>query len=149
MTVAVPKRDLVVIGGLAGAIEALAKITSEQPADLPAAILIVIHVPPTAESMLAQILARHCLLRVVGAEDGALIEPGHVYVAARDKHLLVHGDHIRLSAGPRENRYRPAIDPLFRSAARWGGPRVIAVALSGALDDGSAGALAVKMRGGL
>jgi two-component system chemotaxis response regulator CheB len=120
------------------------------PADFAAPICIVLHIPADSPSLLAQILARHGVLPAKHAEDGDTLEPGHIYVAPPDRHLLVtrHGT-ARVARGPRENRHRPAVDPLFRSAALAYANRAIAIVLSGALDDGTAGLLAVKQRGGM
>lgn len=150
-----PGHDLIVIGGSAGAVEALAALVASLPPDLPAAVCIVVHQPAYAESRLAEILAKAGQLPVVHARDGAPLPPGTVHVAVPDRHLTVtagaEGGHgtIRLTRGPRENRTRPSVDPLFRSAALAYGPRTIAVVLSGALDDGTAGLWAVRDRGGL
>ena len=109
----------------------------------------MLHVQPTARSMLPAILSRAGPLPAVPPIDGQSPERGHVYVAPPDRHLLVTGTTMRLTAGPRENGHRPAIDPLFRSVARAYGARTIGVILSGNLDDGAAGARLVKARGGL
>lgn len=144
-----PKRDIVVIGASAGGVEALLQFVPRLPADLPAALFVVIHFPPGGKSVLPAILARSTRLNVKQATDGARIKEGTIYVARPDYHLLVDDKEMRLMAGPRENRARPAIDPLFRSAARAFGPRVVGVLLSGALDDGVAGLGAIQRTGGL
>ncbi|HEX8465960.1 MAG TPA: chemotaxis protein CheB, partial [Abditibacterium sp.] len=100
-------------------------------------------------SQLAQILSRACPLPVSQATDEESIQPGHIYVARPDHHLVVEPERVRVTRGPSENRFRPSIDVLFRSAALSFGPRVIAVVLSGVLDDGTSGAYAVKQQGGL
>jgi two-component system chemotaxis response regulator CheB len=150
----VPERDLIVIGGSAGAVEALSVLAASLPADLPAAVCVVVHLPAFAPSRLADILAQSGTLPAVPARDEAPLAPGTIHVAVPDQHLLVvRGEDgapaIRLTRGPRENRTRPAVDPLFRSAALAFGPRVVGVVLSGALDDGTAGLWAVRDRGGL
>lgn len=144
-----PKRDMVVIGGSAGALGPLKQIVAELPADLAAALFIAIHIPMDMPSMLPDILARAGKLSAKHPSDGEKIEHGHIYVAPPDRHLTVRQGHVEIQKGPRENRHRPAIDPLFRTAARAYGSRVIGVILSGYLDDGSAGLLAVRMRGGV
>ena len=141
-------RSLVVIGGSAGAIEPAQEIMSALPADLSAAVLVVIHRPAGRESRLPQILTKAGPLTALQPSDGDPLEEGCVYIAPPDKNMLVRDAHIRLSRGPLENHSRPAIDPLFRSAAVTYGPRVVAVLLSGILDDGTSGALAVKRAGG-
>jgi two-component system chemotaxis response regulator CheB len=104
---------------------------------------------PDAPSQLAQILNRSTKMKAAPAVDGEEIHPGRIYVAIPDHHLLVETAIVRVVRGPRENRHRPSIDNLFRSAARFHGDRVIGVVLSGSLDDGTAGLIAIKVRGGL
>jgi two-component system chemotaxis response regulator CheB len=141
-----PTRDIVVIGGSAGALDALRPILAGLPADLPAAILIVLHVGEV--SYLPAILDRSSTLPVVSATSGAKIEPGRVYVGPPGVHFLVHDSHILLRRGPRENLSRPAVDALFRSAGASLGGRVIGIVLSGSLSDGTAGLRAIKRCGG-
>jgi two-component system chemotaxis response regulator CheB len=140
-------RDIVVIGGSSGAQDALRPILAGLPADLPAALFVVIHLGEI--SHLAAILNKTSALPVVSAESGTTIEHGKVYVAVPRMHLLLHDSHLLLRRGPRENLTRPAIDPLFRSAAAVFSTRVIGVLLSGALSDGTAGLRAIKRCGGL
>lgn len=144
-----PTRDIIVIGGSTGAIDALTEICAKLPPDLPAAVFVVVHVGSYPSDALTQILARTCPLRVIAAVDGATIEHGTVYIAPADRHLILVGETIRLGLGPRENMTRPAVDPLFRSAAASFGPRVIGVVLTGMLNDGSSGLGAVKQCGGI
>lgn len=142
-------RALVVVGASAGGVEALRAMVHGFPGDLDAAVLVVLHIPPGAPSALAKILARSGPLPSVSARDGELIKPGCVYVAPADRHMLVRDGQIALSRGPAENGHRPAVDPLFRSAARHYGARVIGVILSGSRDDGTAGLAAIVERGGI
>jgi two-component system, chemotaxis family, protein-glutamate methylesterase/glutaminase len=141
-------RRVIAIGASAGGVDALRALVRALPADLPAAVCVVLHIPPTGGSLLAPILDRVTDLRVEVAEHGTVPRAGHVYVAPADRHLLIGEHGLELSAGPRENGVRPAVDPLFRSLARTHGRRAVAVVLSGALDDGSAGAVTVAAGGG-
>lgn len=142
-----PGRDLVVIGASAGGLQPLGEILRGLPARLPAAVVIVVHTRSSG-GLLPQVLARRSGRLVAEATDLAPIEPGRVYVAPPDRHVLIGPAGLRVTRGPRENGFRPAIDPLFRSAARRYGPRVVGVILSGALDDGSYGLSAIVRRGG-
>jgi two-component system chemotaxis response regulator CheB len=143
------QRDIVVIGGSAGAFEPLGAILAALPAELSATVCVVLHRPAHAGDMLCDLLSRRISLRVRSPVDGERMEPRTVYVAPADCHLILKKDHVRLTKGPRENQWRPAIDVLFRSAAVALGPRVTGVILSGALDDGSAGLAAIKRCGGV
>jgi two-component system chemotaxis response regulator CheB len=144
-----PGHDLVVVGASAGGVEALSTLVHSLPADLPAALFVVLHMPNGRTSFMAHILARAGKLQAAHAEDGERIVHERIYVAPPDRHLLIKRGHVHLVAGPKENGCRPAVDPLFRTAARAYGRRVVGVVLSGSLDDGTAGLLAIKMQGGV
>jgi two-component system chemotaxis response regulator CheB len=141
-------KDVVVIGASAGGMEALRTLVSRLPADLPAAVFVVWHMSPGVKSVLAMVLDSAGPLRAGTPKDGDPIEAGRIYVAPNDHHMLLERDYIRIARGPKENRFRPAVDPLFRSAAYVYGPRVIGVVLTGGLDDGTAGLWTIKLRGG-
>ncbi len=143
------KHDIIVVGASAGGVEALTYLVKRLPPDLNAAILLVLHVPSQSISVLPRILSRINTLPAHHPQDGEKILPKRIYVAPPNYHLLVKPGHIHLVRGPKENSHRPAIDPLFRTAARAYGSRVIGVVLTGVLDDGTAGLLAVKMQGGI
>jgi two-component system chemotaxis response regulator CheB len=145
-----PNRDIIVIGASAGGIEALRLLVRALPKNLQAAIFIVVHTAPDGPGVLHEILAYEGCLPSVSARDWEDIRMGHIYVAPPDRHLLLDpSGYTRLTKGPKENRFRPAVDPLFRSAARAFGSRVVGVVLTGGLDDGTAGLLAIKQCGGL
>jgi two-component system chemotaxis response regulator CheB len=144
-----PHHDIVAVGASAGGIEALRLLLHELPADLPAAIFIVLHVHRDTPSLLPAILQRETQLPVSSAVDGEPIETPHVYVAPPDRHLLIGEGKARVVFGPKENWHRPAVDPLLRSAAAVYGARVVGVVLSGMLYDGAAGLWAVKSFGGV
>lgn len=142
-------RNLIVVGASAGGIEALQQLLRGFPADLQAAVLVVLHTSYRSETLLPQIFGRASQLKAEHPADGTRIENGHIYIAPPDYHMLVEGEVIRVLQGPRENLHRPSIDPLFRSAAVSAGRRVIAVVLTGLLDDGTSGLMVVHARGGL
>lgn len=141
-------RGVVAVGASAGGVEALTQLAAGLPTDLPYAIMVVLHVPRNAPSVLAQIIDRSGPLPAVTAEDDAKLEAGHIYVAAPNRHLLVVDHRVVLAQGPTENRYRPAINALFRSVALAYGPHAIGMLLSGVLDDGVLGVAAIRSRGG-
>ena len=145
-----PQRDIFVIGASAGGVVALQRLVGAVPEIFPGSLLIVLHLSPDSTGAIPDILARAGPLPAANARNGEKIVPGRIYVAPPDRHLLVEapGD-IRLGHGPKENRFRPAVDPLFRSAALAYGPRVTGVVLTGGLDDGTAGLCAVKQAGGM
>jgi two-component system chemotaxis response regulator CheB len=144
-------QKLILIGASAGGVNALTRITSALPANLPATVLIVMHIG-ARRSLLPEILQKCCPLPVRHAEDCDLLQPGQVLIAPPDRHLTVEKHEgqprARLWHSPRENHTRPAIDPLFRSAAAAFDGDVIAAILTGYLDDGTAGLYAVKACGG-
>lgn len=141
--------DIVVIGGSAGSTAPLKALLGRLPAEIPAAILIVLHMPAQGRGMLSATLGAVTAIPVRQAEDDMPVEHGRIYIAAPDAHLLLIDGVLRLGRGPRENMSRPAIDPLFRSAAVCCGSRVIGVVLSGRLGDGAAGLDAIKRCGGI
>lgn len=143
------KRNIIVIGASAGGIEAFQHLMARLPTNLDAAIFIVWHMAPTVHGVLPQLLSRFTAIPAAHACDNEPIQTNRIYVAPPDHHMLLENGHIRVTHGPKENRFRPAIDPLFRSAAYAYGNRVMGVLLSGALDDGTAGLWAIKHRGGL
>jgi two-component system chemotaxis response regulator CheB len=143
------ERDVIVIGASSGGVEALRKIAGSLPADLPASVFVVLHIAAESGSMLPEILSRSGPLQAIHPRDGEPVTRGRIYVAPPDHHMMLADGRIRLEKGPRENGHRPAVDPLFQSAAAAFGPRVIGVVLSGSGDDGAAGLLLVKDRGGM
>lgn len=142
-------RNIIVIGASAGGFEALKILVKDLPADLQASVFIVWHISPDVTGILPQVLERAGRLPAKNAEDGEPIEPSRIYVAPPDHHLLIEDSRVRVTRGPKENRFRPAVDPLFRSAAYSHGSRVIGVILSGALDDGTSGLWTIKRHGGV
>lgn len=142
-------RDIIVIGASAGGVEALSTLVAGLPADLPAALFVTVHFPRTSQSVLPRILNRAGALPALHPADGDAIAPGNIYVAPPDQHLILTRHGIRLVRGPTENGNRPAIDPMFRSAAVAFGARVIGMVLTGNLDDGTAGLLTITRRGGV
>jgi two-component system, chemotaxis family, protein-glutamate methylesterase/glutaminase len=137
------------VGGSAGSIEVLTELVSGFPPDFAGSIFVVVHFPGSVTSTLPHILSRAGALSARHAVDGESIEPGRIYVAPPDWHLHVFDGHVRLTRGPKENGHRPALDPLFRTAAFSYGSQVVGVILSGNLNDGTAGLLRIKQRGGV
>src|SRR5215217_8275426 len=144
-----PAKDIIVIGASLGGIEALRAIAGGLPKDFPASVFVVLHISPDSPGVLADIVDRAGELPAANAVDGEQIQPGRIYVAPPDRHLIIEPNRVRLTRGPKENRFRPAVDTLFRSAAQVYGPRVVGVVLTGNLDDGTAGLWAVKRLGGM
>jgi two-component system chemotaxis response regulator CheB len=141
--------DIIVVGASAGGVEALLKLVVQFPDNLSATVFVAQHVSATARGMLAQILDRAGPLPAMLAQDGEVFKQAHIYIAPPDHHLLLKEGCLQVTRGLRENRVRPAIDPLFRSAAVTYGARVVGIILSGLQDDGAAGLLAVKRCGGV
>jgi two-component system chemotaxis response regulator CheB len=142
-------KDIVAIGTSAGGVAALTEVVRSLPRDFPAAVFVVMHVSPFSPSMLPEILSKAGPLKAVHPEDGEKVQHGRIYVAHPDRHLLVEKNRVLVKNGPKENRFRPAIDALFRSIAYTYGPRVIGVVLTGALDDGTSGLWTIKRQGGV
>ncbi|QDC37665.1 chemotaxis protein CheB [Sphingobium fuliginis ATCC 27551] len=140
--------DIIVVGASTGGVDALVRLVAQLPAGMDAAMLIVLHVG-TGVSRLADILNRAGKLPAGQPADGEEILAGHIYVAPPDLHMTLEGGRVRLAHGDKENFSRPAIDPLFRSSAAAYGPRVVGIVLTGKLQDGSAGLLAIKQGGGI
>ena len=143
------KRDIVVIGASAGGVYALKELITALPAEFPASIFIVLHVSANEPSYLPDILNHAGKLPAAHPVDGEPIQPGHIYIAPPDHHLLLEANQLLVKRGPKENRFRPSIDALFRSAAYTFGPRVIGVVLTGMLDDGTSGMWSINRLGGV
>ena len=143
-----PGKDVIVIGGSAGSIDPIRLMLRNLPADFPGSLFIVIHTSPHSPGVLNAIFDAAGPLPAVFASNGERIAPGRVYVAAVDHHLVIEPGTMSLTRGPKENRFRPAVDPLFRSAAQTYGPRVVGILFSGGLDDGTSGLWTVKQLGG-
>jgi two-component system chemotaxis response regulator CheB len=144
-----PSTQVVVIGTSAGGLDALRTIVSALPEDFPAAVFVVLHMSPQSPGVLHEILERAGRLPAISVTRTERIERGRIYVAPPDFHIVLEPGRVKPTKGPKENRFRPAIDPLFRSAAQVYGPRAIGVILTGNLDDGTAGLSAIKQLGGI
>jgi two-component system, chemotaxis family, protein-glutamate methylesterase/glutaminase len=144
-----PTRDIIVVGTSAGGVQALQRLVHQFPPNFPAAVLVVLHIAPDLPSKLPEILCRAGPVPVHHCRDRDQLGAGRILVAPPGFHMLLDGEQVRLTHGPRENSSRPSIDVLFRSAARSYGPRVIAILLTGALYDGVAGLLDVRRAGGV
>lgn len=142
-------RNIIVIGASAGGVEALIQVVKGLPVDLPAAIFMVLHITPYGKSVLPSVLSRAGWMPAVHPRDYETIQMGRIYVAPPDYHLLVKPGYVRLTRGAKENGHRPAVDPLFRTAAAAYGHHVVGVVLSGTRDDGSLGMLEIKNAGGI
>jgi two-component system, chemotaxis family, protein-glutamate methylesterase/glutaminase len=142
------KHDVVVIGASAGGVEAISRVVSDLPRDLHASVLVVLHIS-RGRSYLPEILTRAGRLPASHPEDGQPLEYGRIYIAPPDHHMIVETGKVRIAHSASENGVRPAVDPLFRSAARVYGGRVVGVILTGTLDDGTAGIAAVREAGGV
>lgn len=141
--------DIIVIGASAGGIDAITKLVRTLPRNIPAALFVVLHIPPDSPGFLPGILSRAGSLPALYPADKTAIVPGQIYVAPPDHHLMIEEGYVQVIRGPKENRHRPAVEPLFRSAAKAYRQRVVGVILSGRLDDGTAGLLAIKRCGGV
>lgn len=142
-------RNIIVVGGSAGSLEAITALVGRLPPDFPGSVFLVVHFPGSVTSTLPGILSRAGPLPARHARDGEPIQPGTICVAPPDYHLHLSETRVRLIQGPKESGHRPAIDPLFRTAAHQFGARVVGVVLSGNQNDGTAGLLSIKQHGGL
>ena len=140
-------QPIIVMGASAGGVKAILDLAATLPRDFPAPILFVQHIG-AHHSELYKLVSARGPNPALNASDGEVPRPGIIYIAPPDQHMLLDGHAIRLSSSPKEHHARPAIDPLFRSAALQYGSRVIGVVLTGMLDDGSAGLRAIKDCGG-
>ena len=142
--------DGVVMGASAGGVEALSMILPALPADTRAAVFVVLHLPRDRPSLLVEIFARKCRLRVREAEDEQPVEPGTVYFAPSNYHVLLeHGPRLALSVDEPVHHSRPSVDVLFESAADVYGDRLLGVLLSGANEDGAQGLAVIRRAGGI
>lgn len=132
-------RNIIVVSASAGGFDALKKLVRNLPKDLQVSIFVVWHTSPDVRSVLPQVLNRENTIQAAQVRDGESIELRRICIASPDHHLLIEENLVRVTRGPKENRFPPAIDPLFRSAAYAYNNRGIGGVLSGALDDGTAG----------
>ena len=144
-----PKHDIIAIGTSAGGVEALQNLVSGLPGNLPAALFVVLHLSPRTRNYLPEILTRAGNLAVIAPQDHTPIQPGRIYVAPPDYHLIIERDHVHVSLGPKEQHQRPSINVTFRSAALAYADRVVGVVLTGDMDDGTSGLWEIKRRGGI
>lgn len=142
-------RDLVGIGASAGGVRALAQVLDQIPCDLPASLFVTLHRAPRPGSALAEVLGRAARLPVCEPTDGEILARGHVYLAPADHHMVIAGEHIFCERTAKQHHSRPAVDPMFASLAAAHGQRVIGVLLTGNLDDGVDGLVAIKAHDGL
>jgi len=142
------KHDIIVVGASMGGIEAISSLLAKLPPGLAASVFVVQHVGEYGSGLFDQILQRVTKMPVAYAEDAKHFRPAHVYVARPGLHMLIEEGVVRTTRGPKENRTRPAIDPLFRSAAVNHGPHAVGVVLTGMLNDGTAGLRAIERCGG-
>lgn len=140
---------MIVIGASAGGVEALVALFQGLPNGLAAALFVVLHTAPNGQSRLPQVLNLRGQLPAHFARDQEKVNLGEIYVAPSNRHLMLEDRKVLVTTAPKENRNRPAINPLFRTAAETYGPRVIGVILTGLLDDGAAGLWEIKRRGGI
>ncbi len=143
------RRDIIVIGGSAGSLDAAKQIAASLKPGLPAAVFVVIHGPPRQRNFLADVLNRVGPLPACQAVESQAILPGRIYVPVPDRHLVLGQDHLHVTRGPKEGLQRPSINVTFRSAARVYGRRVVGVLLSGMLDDGASGLWEIARHGGV
>jgi two-component system chemotaxis response regulator CheB len=143
------KHDIIVIGASAGGVEALSELVEHLDENIQAAVFVVLHTSPHYPSHLPDILNKSGRLKAIHPKDGSDFQYGGIYIAPPDYHLLLEKDKVLIKKGPKENRFRPSIDALFRSAAYVYGHRVIGVVLSGMLDDGTSGLWTIKRLGGI
>lgn len=142
------KKDIIVIGASAGGVEVLRTLVSELPKDFAASLFVVVHTAKSSPGLLVPILERAGSLRATYVKNRQQIQPGHIYMPFPDHHLILEHGTVCATRGPKENLFRPAVDPLFRSAAYTYRARVIGVALTGGLDDGAEGLMVIKQLGG-